>query len=123
MTYTPLGKFDSALHELLYTLTASWDWAQDHDGDTEGYGVYQWRMSLEREDLHDGQLAELAEEAGGIDPDDTDLPNQVFGNWIVSTTSQGFVYVSKFESEELLEHAWELFQHAYGEWAEANPDD
>ena len=123
MTYVSLGKFDNALHELLYTLTCSWDWGHDHDGNVDGFGAYAWPLKLEREDLHEGQLAELADEAKRIDPDDTELPNQVFGYWLVSTDERGFVYVTKFDEEWQLDTAWEAFKDSYSQWAEENEDD
>lgn len=123
MTYVPLGKFDSALHELLYTLAASWDWVEDHDGNVEGFGAYAWPMTVDRESLSDEQLTELTDEAKKIDPDDTELPNQVFGHWMISTDERGFVYVTKFDEEWQLDTAWEAFKDSYSRWAEENEDD
>lgn len=123
MTYVPLGKFSSALDEMLYTLAASWDWVEDHDGDTEGFGAYAWPMSLDRESLTDEQLAEVAELATQIDPDDAELPNQIYGHWMISTNSQGFVYVEKMRDEDELDALWTAFKDSFDRWSEENPED
>lgn len=123
MTYVPLGKFDCALHDLLYTLTASFDWAADHEGQTEDFGCYAWVMTLDRESMTDENLADVAREAALVDPDDATLVDAVYGHWIVSTDSQGFVYVTEFPDEEQLDTAWQAFKDSYAQWAEENPND
>lgn len=121
MTYVPLGKFDSALHELLYSLACHMDWAQDHDGTVDGFGFYQWRMTIEGE-LSPQELEDVKRECERIDADDTELPTQIFGNWIVTTDERGFVYCTAFETEEELDAAWQRFETAYAEWCEEDSD-
>lgn len=124
MAYQPLGKFGSALDELLYTLACHWDWAQDHDGNTQDFGCYAWKMGLERgEELSDWNLAMLTQEAERIDAEDTTLPDSIYGYWIVSEDGQGFVSVSQFETDQELEDAWEAYQDSYNQWAEESGDE
>lgn len=123
MAYVPLGKFDSALHELLYTLACHWDWADDHDGNVDGFGAYAWAMTVEREELHGQQIAEVAEEAARIDPDDATLADSIYGHWVVSTDSQGFVRVESMPDQEQLDALWQAFTDSYSRWADANEEE
>lgn len=120
--YKRLGRFDSALDEVLYYLASSEDWAADHDGNQEDFGAYAWCMTidgpLEGEELE--TVKRLAEEAN---PGHPISPELVHGHWVVSMGSQGFVSVEKLPDEEELEHAWSAFKGQYERWAEANPDE
>lgn len=125
MAYIALGKFSSARDELLYILACDWDWAQDHDGDTEGFGAYAWRMTLDREidALSDWNLAMIAEECERLDSEDATLADSIYGHWVISTDSQGFVRVEQMPDEEQLEALWTAFKDSYERWAEGQEDE
>ena len=123
MAYVALGKFSTAREDLLYTLACHWDWAQDHDGDTEGYGAYAWKMSIERSDpLSDWNMAMLTQECERIDAEDATLLDSIYGYWVVSLDSRGFVRVEELPDEDQLENLWTAFKEDYERWVEANDE-
>jgi len=122
MTYHRLGKFDSARDELLYDLLVSNDWADVHEGHTEDFGAYAWACTIEAP-LTQDELVLVAGLAAQIDPDDTELPNSIFGHWVVSTGSQGFVHVEKMNSKDDLDALWTAYIASYERWAESQDEE
>jgi hypothetical protein len=121
-TYQRLGRFDSALDEVLYYLASSEDWAADHDGNQTEWGAYAWCMTiegpLEGEELE--TVKRLAEEAN---PGHPIHPELVYGHWVVSVGSLGFVSVEKLPNEEELDNLWTAFKESYERWATENPEE
>lgn len=121
MTYSSIGKFSSALDEVLYYLASSEDWAQDHDGNQEDFGAYAWTMTIDPP-LEGEDLATVQRLAAEAEPDNPLDPATVCGYWLVSVGSQGFVSVEKLPDEDQLHNLWTAFQESYERWAEVNPD-
>jgi hypothetical protein len=122
MAYSRLGRFDSALDEVLYYLASSEDWAADHEGHQEDFGAYAWVMTIE-EPLEGEELETVKRLASEADPDDATIVDEVIGYWVVSLNSQGFVHVEKMPDEEQLDNLWTAYKESYERWAEANPQD
>jgi hypothetical protein len=122
MTYHRLGKFDSALDELIFDLATWNEWATESEGHTEDFGVYRWVMTIEGPLNHD-ELVLVAGLAAQIDADDNELTTQIFGRWIVSEYSGGSVTVSKYETEAHHDAAWAECQQAYEAWADKQEED
>lgn len=123
MTYQRLGRFDSALDEVLYYLASSEDWAQDHDGNQTEFGAYAWVMTIDPDyPLEGEELAAVERLALEADPDEPPAADSVLGYWVVSVNSQGFVHVEKLRDEDELDALWTAYKDSYERWAEANPD-
>jgi len=120
--YRRLGRFDSALDEVLYYLASSEDWAADHDGDQSDFGAYAWCMTIE-EPLEGEELATVQRLAEEANPGHPIAPELVYGHWVVSVGSLGFVHVEKLPDEEQLDNLWTAFKESYERWAEENPDE
>lgn len=116
MAYSPLGKFSSAQEELLYTLAASEQWADEETGNSSDWSLYGWVISIEVGSLDAGNLETVQRWAGEIDSDDTELADSIYGHWIIWENSSGMVSVSKFETEEQLSEAWTQFVSEFEEW-------
>lgn len=117
MAYSPLGKFSTALEELLYTLANSEQWAEEETGNNSDWNLYGWTISIEADSLDSGNLETVQRWAGEIDSEDGELVSGIYGHWIVWENSSGFVSVSKFETEEELSAAWTEFVSRYEDWA------
>jgi hypothetical protein len=117
MAYSPLGKFSSAQEELLYTLAASEQWAEEETGNSTDWSLYGWAISIEAGSLDSDNLETVQRWAGDIDSEDGELVSSIYGHWIVWENSSGMVSVSKFETEEELSAAWTQFESDYSDWA------
>lgn len=116
MAYSPLGKFSTALEELLYTLAASEQWAEEETGNNSDWELYGWAISIEADSLDSGNLETVQRWAAEIDSEDEELVSGIYGHWIIWEGSSGMVSVSKFETEEELSAAWTEFVSQYEEW-------
>lgn len=122
MTYQRLGRFDSALDEVLYYLASSEDWAADHEGHQEDFGAYAWVMTIEPP-LEGEELATVQRLADEADPDDPTTVDEVVGYWVVSVNSQGFVHTEKMPDEEQLDNLWTAYKESYERWAEQQEEE
>lgn len=83
-----LGKFDSCLAEALYDMSNDGMWG-DGTGDTDLFGQYATIIILAEPVQRD-----ISDAADG-----TDMIDVPAGNYIVSTNSQGFVYLAEYDTE------------------------
>jgi hypothetical protein len=116
MAYTALGKFSSALEELIFTLAAYEQWAEQEDGNSTDWNLYFWSLTLEPGSLDTPALATVQRLAAEIDSEDEALPGSVYGHWLAMENSQGFATVQKFDSAEALAAAYAQLQAAYEAW-------
>lgn len=124
MTYQRLGRFDSALDEVLYYLASSEDWAADHEGHQEDFGAYAWVMTIDPAyPLEGEELATVQRLAAEADPDDATVPGAVYGYWVVSVNSLGFVHVEKLQDEDALDALWTAYKDSYERWAESQDEE
>lgn len=122
MTYSRLGRFDSALDEVLYYLASSEDWAGDHDGDQENFGAYAWVMTIDPP-LEGDELETVKRLAAEADPDDSTTVDAVIGHWVISVNSQGFVHAEKLQDEDALDALWTAYKDSFERWSTANLDE
>lgn len=116
MAYIALGKFSSALEELIFTLANYEQWSEEHGGDSVDWQLYFWALVIRLPDLRPEELETVKRLAADIDPDDTELWTRVSGFWLVTENSQGFANVQDMESPEALDRAYEELQAAYEAW-------
>jgi hypothetical protein len=116
MGYIALGKFSSALEELLFTLANYEQWSEEHGGNSVDWQLYFWALVIRLPDLRPEELETVKRLAADIDPDDTELWTRVSGFWLVTENSQGFANVQDMESPEALDRAYEELQAAYEAW-------
>lgn len=123
MTYQRLGRFDSARDEVLYYLASSEDWAADHEGNQTEFGAYAWVMTIEEWDMSEENLQTIARLALEADADDPLVPMEVYGYWVVSVNSQGFVHAEKLQDEDALDALWTAYKDSYERWAESQDEE
>jgi hypothetical protein len=116
MAYIALGKFSSALEELIFTLANYEQWADESDGNSTDWSLYFWALIIRLPDLRPEELATVKRLAADIDPEDTELWSRVSGFWLVTEDSQGFAGVQDMESPEALDRAYAELQAAYAAW-------
>jgi hypothetical protein len=114
---------DSALH---YLCTNGWD--NGEFGDVQDYGVYVWRISNTPEEvaLVNTEFTSVIEDWFKENPeaeDDSIFRADLVGHFIVWESSQGFVSVIHFDTEEELEEKYNHFLKHYGEWVEESEQD
>lgn len=122
MAYQRLGKFDSARDELLYDLLATNEWADEHEGHQEDFGAYAWACTILKP-ISPQDEALIHHLAKQIDADDAELPNQVYGHWVVSVNSQGFVHVEKMNSKDDLDALWTAYMASFERWSEQQEEE
>lgn len=115
MAYTALGKFSSALEELIFTLANYEQWAEQEDGNSTEWDLYFWALTILKP-LHPEAEATIRRLAAEIDGEDAELVESVYGHWLAMENSQGFATVQKFESEQELQEAFQQLQAAYAAW-------
>lgn len=116
MAYVALGKFSSALEELIFTLANYEQWAEESDGNSTDWDLYFWALSIEPGSLDAPALATVDRLAAEIDAEDASLPESVYGHWLAMENSQGFATVEKFETEQELSEAYSRLQEAFEAW-------
>jgi hypothetical protein len=116
VAYLGLGKFSSALEELIFTLASSEQWAEHEDGNSTDWDLYFWTLPIRLPDLQPVELQTVQRLATEIDPEDTELWTRVSGFWLVTENSQGFAGVTDLESPEALDRAYAELQAAYAAW-------
>jgi hypothetical protein len=111
--YVRLGKFDNARDEFLYDMTLN-GWANESSGDSESPTRWFALVIIER--------AELAEVWAALDDSRRAMVSaresagDLVGSFIVSTDSQGFVYVESFDTADLARAEYAARDAEYGEW-------
>jgi hypothetical protein len=120
MAYIALGKFSSALEELIFTLANYEQWADEHNGNSTDWDLYFWALAILKP-IDISSEATIRKLARQIDPEDGALPDSVYGYWLAMENSQGFATVQKFDSAEALDAAFQELQAAYEAWD--NQDD
>lgn len=116
MAYAGLGKFSSALEELIFTLANSEQWAEQEDGNSTEWDLYFWSLTIRLQDLQAEELETVKRLATEIDPEDTELWTRVAGFWLVTENSQGFAGVQDMESPDALDAAFQQLQAAFEAW-------
>jgi hypothetical protein len=109
-------KFDSARDEIVSLLS---DWLSGFgeycSGDVESpTGFFEMVIIPDTIDFNnvpywEAYVIELINDYGVV-------PGEIIGNWVVTTNSQGFVYVERFETEEMAREAYTILENEYVEW-------
>ena len=115
--YSPLGKFSTAQEELLYTLAASEQWAEEETGNSTDWSLYGWVISIEAGSLTPENLETVQRWAADIDSEDSELVNSIYGHWTIFESSSGMVYITQHATEQELSAAWADFVSDYEDWA------
>lgn len=110
MPYLPLGKFSSGRDDVLYSMCMQ-EWANQSDGDSESPTGYFWLICNSND-----ELLEIADAFGDEIQECEVKFAEIRGNFIVSTGSQGFVYVESFDTPELALAKFEALSTEYWEW-------
>lgn len=122
MAYVALGKFSSALDELIFTLANYEQWAEEHNGNSTDWDLYFWALTIRLPDLTAAELETVKRLATEIDPEETELWTRVSGFWLVTENSQGFAGVQDMESPDALDAAFQQLQAAYEAWDSQDAD-
>jgi hypothetical protein len=124
--FIPLGKFSRARDSILHFMSIS-DWAFESFGNVSDYGSYKWYMVNEYPDVAglNGEINSVLSDWFEANPevtDSEDLRRELVGNFLITETDQGFVYVQAFDTRQELEKAWREAESAYNAWDEPGPD-
>jgi hypothetical protein len=113
--YRPLSKFSSARDECLYVMTLD-GWANESTGNSEA--PTGWFALVVNEPA---ELTEILQAFDGF-PDveaswtDAEIRAELTGAFIVSTDSQGFVYVEAFPTAGAAKTEYDARDAAYSAW-------
>ena len=106
-------KFSSKRDELLWIMSVE-GWANESSGNTESPSNWFARFNIYQNELSEIRSAFDAE--GFKEVTDSDL----VGNFLVVEDSQGFVYVTKYDTQIQCREAFLELDREYGRWLDEN---
>ena len=118
--FISLGKYSSARDSILHFLVIN-DWGNASDGNVEAGTGWFARISNAPAEVHipNTEISSVLSDWFEANPEVTDseeLRTELVGHFLVRETSQGFVYVSEYSSEEALTAEYQRLENEFSDW-------
>lgn len=121
-----LGKFSTDRDSALHYLSTS-EWANDTFGNVEAPTGFVSKISNNWEEVKPENtemtsvLEDWFEQQGDVE-DTPEFRESLVGHFLITENSQGFVYVSEFETAEDRDRVYNDLETEFNEWDDQGPE-